>query len=130
MSKKEKRFRMEMIDSLEVPFIVDNDSAKKLSDKTTSYHTYGSHRIDKCLELVDLMNDLDTFRTGYSALEKQIKQLREENNRLRLLKIHLDSFDEDIEWLKNNTTWATMPSRMRIYSDTDMEYSEKKYGYV
>lgn len=53
-----KRFRMEIIEGASLPFIVDNDSAKKRSDKITSYHTYETDKKNKCLELVELLNTL------------------------------------------------------------------------
>lgn len=55
---EKKRFRMEIIEGASLPFIVDNDSAKKRSDKTTSYHTYETDKKNKCLELVELLNTL------------------------------------------------------------------------
>jgi len=51
-----ERYRMETINDIMLPFIVDNESAKK-NGKTTSYHTYETHKKEKCLELVDLLND-------------------------------------------------------------------------
>ena len=53
----EKRFRMETISDTMLPFIVDNSTAKKKSDTITTYHIYETHRKEKCLELVDLLND-------------------------------------------------------------------------
>lgn len=55
---EKKRFRMEIIEGASLPFIVDNDSAKKQSDKITSYHTYETDKKNKCLELVELLNTL------------------------------------------------------------------------
>ena len=52
--------------------------------------------------LVNRLNELDTFRTGYFSLEKQIKQLKDENHRLRLTMCHLKDLNIDIEWLKKN----------------------------
>ena len=67
----EKRFRMETIDDMMLPFIVDNSTAKRKTDTITTYHTYETHRKEKCLELVDLLNDFS-----------------EENEELELLSNH------------------------------------------
>ena len=66
-----KRFRMETIDDMMLPFIVDNTTANR-SGKITSYHTYETHRKDKCLELVDLLNELSD----------ENEQLKQQLNRL------------------------------------------------
>ena len=75
-SGNEKRYRMETIDGMTFPFIVDNYSAKKKSDRVTSYHNYETHRKKKCLELVDLLNDY----------EEQISALKYSNKILRINK--------------------------------------------
>lgn len=67
-----KRFRMEIIEGASLPFIVDNDSAKKRGNKITSYHIYETHGREKCLELVDLLNALHEEN---ESLKKHITEL-------------------------------------------------------
>jgi len=52
-----KRFKMETIGNTMLPFIVDITTAKMKSNTITTYHTYETHRKEKCLELVDLLNE-------------------------------------------------------------------------
>lgn len=80
-----KRFRMETIGDVMLPFIVDNSTAKKKSDTITTYHTYETHRKEKCLELVDLLNDFS----------EENKQLKKENNELKLLVQNWEALDEE-----------------------------------
>lgn len=70
----EKRFKMETIGDTMLPFIVDNSTAKKKSDTITTYHTYETHRKEKCLELVDLLND---FSEENEELKQKIKSINE-----------------------------------------------------
>ena len=92
----EKRFRMETIGDIMLPFIVDNSTAKKKSDTTTTYHTYETHRKEKCLELVDLLND-------FSEENKQLKQ--EVSHWKKILddyqQIVAKTLREQYHWLKN-----------------------------
>jgi len=77
----EKRFRMETMDCMPYPFIVDNDSAKKQSDTITSYHTYETHRKDKCQELLDLLNELHeeniALKDTVEALQEQLVHMED-----------------------------------------------------
>lgn len=83
----EKRFRMEIIEGATLPFIVDNSTAKKQNDKITSYKTYETHQKDKCLELVNLLNELNDDKIlltefaqhNYNETEKIIKNLQKQN---------------------------------------------------
>lgn len=52
-----KRFKMETIGNTMLPFIVDITTAKMKSNTITTYHTYETHTKEKCLELVDLLNE-------------------------------------------------------------------------
>ena len=90
----EKRFRMETIGDIMLPFIVDNSTAKKKSDKTTTYHTYETHKKEKCLELVDLLNTLHeeieylkpraNENSNYiEDLEEDIIHYRQENEHIK-----------------------------------------------
>ena len=91
-----KRFRMETIGDIMLPFIVDNSTAKKKSDTTTTYHTYETHRKEKCLELVDLLND-------FSEENEQLKQ--EVTHWKKILDNHQQivakTLREQYHWLKN-----------------------------
>ncbi len=78
-----KRFRMETIGDIMLPFIVDNSTAKKKSDTTTTYHTYETHRKEKCLELVDLLNN---FSEENEQLKKQLASIN------RLIDNKIDEF--------------------------------------
>ena len=80
-----KRFRMETIGDVMLPFIVDNSTAKKKSDTITTYHTYETHRKEKCLELVDLLNDFS----------EENKQLKMGINSLKLLVQNWEALDEE-----------------------------------
>ena len=92
----EKRFRMETIGDVMLPCIVDNSTAKKESDTITTYHTYETHRKEKCLELVDLLNDL-------SEENKQLK-IRFNEEREKSLKFcrNIDTLTIENEHLKNH----------------------------
>ena len=100
---EKKRFRMEIIEGASLPFIVDNDSAKKQSDKITSYHTYKTDKKNKCLELVELLNTLheeneqlrkdreDLFyrerdtKNDWRELKQENEKLKQENQELHQL---------------------------------------------
>ena len=94
-----KRFRMETIGDIMLPFIVDNSTAKKKSDTTTTYHTYETHRKEKCLELVDLLNDFseeneqlkqqsDNKQKHIVTLENKIVRMRKAIHKLEWLSTH------------------------------------------
>jgi hypothetical protein len=93
----DKRFRMVTIDGMGFPFIVDNESANKRTDTITSYRTYETHKNDKCLELVELLNALHEENTRLKEENKQLNHdldLYEENNTnevLNKLRIELTS---------------------------------------
>ena len=102
----EKRFRMETIGDVMLPCIVDNSTAKKESDTITTYHTYETHRKEKCLELVDLLND-------FSEENKQLK-IRFNEEREKSLK-----FCRNIDTLIN-TIFKKLPDGEMIYAEDDV----------
>lgn len=65
-------------------------------------HLAFAHRGYNAQKIIERLNDLDSFREGYFDLQKQIKQLRDENHRLVLVRIHADDLHRDVEWLKEN----------------------------
>lgn len=87
----EKRFTFDMRD--ETPCLIDEETQCLYPIKDT--------RVNVKI-LINRLNDLDTFRKGYFELEKEVKQLRDENHRLRLTKLHLEDVSNDIEWLKEH----------------------------
>lgn len=96
----EKRFEIndkmsfdDKIETYELTCVVDNE---------TKNFYFVVDSLANIESFVNRLNDLDTFREGYFGLEKQIKQLRDENHRLRLTMSHLGSLNLDIEWLKEH----------------------------
>lgn len=73
------RYRMEKIEGLTSPFIVDNETAQKRSETITSYHTLETTTETKCMELVEVLND---YETRIELLERQNSILRYENDLL------------------------------------------------
>ena len=65
-------------------------------------HLAFAHSGYNAQKIIERLNDLDSFREGYFDLQKQIKQLRDENHRLMLVRIHADDLHRDVEWLKEN----------------------------
>ena len=104
----EKRFRMETIGDVMLPCIVDNSTAKKESDTITTYHTYETHRKEKCLELVDLLND-------FSEENKQLK-IRFNEEREKSLKFcrNIDTLTIENEHIKNTIQEAYHNERTQL----------------
>lgn len=70
-----KRYRTESIKGLTPWFIVDEWSAKKKSDKITSFKSYDTHSKRKCDELTDLLN---SYVEENEQLKYQNEMLSEE----------------------------------------------------
>ena len=70
-----KRYRTESIEGLTPYFIVDEWSAKKKSDKITSFKAYDTHSKRKCDELTDLLN---SYVEENEQLKQEVETLQEE----------------------------------------------------
>ena len=94
-----ERYRMGTIGDVMLPFIIDNSSAKKRNDKITSYHIYETHKKDKCLELVDLLNryddDCKIYHEDALKAEKEKEKLLKENEQLKIELTELKASEED-----------------------------------
>lgn len=93
-----KRFRMETINNLMHPFIIDITTANK-KDNITSYHTYETHTEDKCLELVDLLNQLNDENT---KLKQEVEKWKKKyaNSETNVIYEFSSNIDEDMEILE------------------------------
>ena len=103
-----KRFRMETIGDIMLPFIVDNSTAKKKSDTTTTYHTYETHRKEKCLELVDLLNDLSEENEQSKSI---IDKLTLDNTKMKKV---LNTTKKENEHIKNTIQEAYNNERTKL----------------
>ena len=83
--------RFTVVDLTETLAIAENDECK-----------YYQNNDEDFKRLCKRLNELDTFRTGYFELEKIIGQLRDENHRLRMTKIHISDLKCDLKWLKEH----------------------------
>ena len=86
-----------------------------------------------CYELLnELAEENEQLKSGYAVAKDNITELRRlklENKQLKKenkkLKEELDYYknqciDENVEWLRNNTVWEQMPSKIRTHTKTSI----------
>ena len=76
--------------------------------------------IDECCELLNqLYYELKGSRLREDDLHKYLKEIKDENEQLKQQIRELQSGNDDVEWLRNNTVWEQMPSNRRTFTKTN-----------